>query len=57
MSQANTTHRLFTIHNLSPQLKKEIFKLMNNDHINENFIIDNMEYLVDIKRTIIMITS
>jgi hypothetical protein len=53
ISQANTVHRLFTNHNLSPQLKDELFKLMNNDdNVNEKFIIDNMNYLIDITPTI-----
>lgn len=53
MSQANTIHRLFTNHNLSPQLKDELYKLMNNDdNVNEKFIIDNMNYLINITPTI-----
>jgi len=53
ISQANTVHRLFTNHNLSPQLKDELYKLMNNDdNVNEKFIIDNMNYLIDITPTI-----
>ncbi len=54
-SQANTVPRLFTNHNLSPQLKDELYKLMNNDdNVNEKFIIDNMNpsHLIDITPTV-----
>jgi hypothetical protein len=53
ISKANIIHRLFKGHNLSPELENELMKLINNDDdIDENFIIDNMDYLKDITSTI-----
>ena len=53
MATANITHRLFKGHELSPKLRNELTKLMNNDDdIDENYIINNMEYLKDINSTI-----
>ncbi len=52
MATANLTHRLFTGHDLSPQVENELMKLFNNDDIDEKFIIDNMDYLKDIIPTI-----
>ena len=53
ISKANIIHRLFKGQNLSPELENELMKLINNDDdIDENFIIDNMDYLKDITSTI-----
>jgi hypothetical protein len=53
LSTANIIHRLFKGHDLSPELKNELMKLMNNDDdIDEKYIIDNMDYLNDITSTI-----
>jgi hypothetical protein len=53
MATANITHRLFKGHDLSPELKTELMKLMNNnDDIDEDYIINHMEYLKDITSTI-----
>ena len=52
VSTANIINRLFTGHDLSPQLENELMKLFNNDDIDEKFIIDNMDYLKDITPTI-----
>jgi hypothetical protein len=52
MSKANIAHRLFTGMNLSPQLEEELFNLFHNQDFNETYIIDNMDYLKDIRPTI-----
>ena len=53
LSTANIIHRLFKGHDLSPELKTELMKLMNNnDDIDEDYIINHMEYLKDITSTI-----
>ena len=52
IAKANTIHRLFKGHNLSPELENELMNLINNDDVDENFIIDNMDYLNDITPTI-----
>ncbi len=53
MATANITHRRFKGHDLLPELKTELMKLMNNnDDIDEDYIISHMEYLKDITSTI-----
>ncbi len=57
ISKANTIHRIFTDKELSPELKTEFIKLVNDKPIDEKYIIDNMEYLVDITPTIEILRS
>lgn len=52
MSKADIMHRLFTGKSLSTQLEEELSKLLNNEDIDESFIIDDMDYLKDIETTI-----
>lgn len=53
MSKADIIHRIFTKKSLSQQLGEELSKLFNNKAFDENFIIDNMDYLNDIEPTIL----
>ena len=52
MSRADIIHRLLTGDSLSPQLEIELYKLFHDEDIDEKFIIDNMNYLVNIEPTI-----
>jgi hypothetical protein len=52
ISKANTIHRIFTDEELTPELRTELIKLVNDKPIDENFIIDNMKYLINKTPTI-----
>ena len=57
ISKSDIIHRILTGKSLSPQLEEELLKLFNNEDFDENFIIDNMDYLNDIEPTISTIRS
>lgn len=57
ISKSDIIHRILTGKSLSPQLEEELLKLFNNEDFDENFIIDNMDYLNDIEPTINTIRS
>ena len=52
MAKADIIHRLLTGSSLSPQLETELYNLFHDKDIDEKFIIDNMNYLIDIEPTI-----
>ena len=53
MTKANIIHKTFKNEGLSPKLKGELHKLLNdNPNIDENMIKNEMDYLNDIDNTI-----